>query len=998
MITHDKWPRIKEIFQAAQGLGAAERVNFLNQACAGDESIRADVEALLTADASNEDFLSAPAYEFAAGILAAGGESEFAAGTKVGRYTILCPLGAGGMGQIYLAEDAQLGRKIALKLISPEFATDPRRVYRFEQEARAASALNHPNVCIIHEIAVTDAGRHFIAMEYIQGITLRDQLSRGALTVYEALNIAVQVGAALSSAHASRIIHRDIKPENIMLRPDGYVKVLDFGLAKLTEVLPESPRLHGVTTTVLTEAGTLMGTVKYMSPEQLRKGRVDERTDIWSLGIVLYEMLTGVTPFEAQSSSELVDLILEPRPTPLLPAEFPHRLQEIVRKALEKDRDFRYQTITRLASDLKTLQMEWQRQEEADPNLSGKTPDLAAYGPHGDEQKTRKVAVESAIFSRLKSQAISTADFLFSEIRSHKTAALFTGGTGILAFLLLLPGAVRFINNFINPATAPQQTIKSVAATDIKALTNAGTSVCSAISSDGKLVAHAEEQGGRQRLVVTSTATFAPSTVVAPAEVQYLGISFSRDNNYLYFTRRENSRGILYRLALPGSAPVRVKDSVDSPISFSPQGDQFAFVRHDQTKSEYSLMRSDVDGGNEQTIATRRDGDKFSVYGLAWSPDGSMIVCPSISWAEGHHVKLMAFALKDGREFAIGDQWWFSILQLAWQDDMNSLVVSARELPTTPNRLWRITYPSGSAQRITDDLGDYTTVSLAGDNIVAVRTDPTWRIWVASLDDSARAKVIASGVGLKYGLSWTGRGNIVYSSMVQDRLNISRVDADGSNQVQLTANAGDNYNPVASADGRFVVFASNRINGRFNIWRMNTEDGSDAKEMTLTDGNFYPSVSPDNQWIAYENQLESKMSVWKVPLQGGEPVKVAENYRMPAFSPDSRLIAARYHLNSGSRDLAIFSAEGGEPLRQLPIPVLEWQRVQWLDGHTLSYIKNVDGYSNIWSYDLDSGVEKQLTNFNSDQIYAYSWSPDFKQVACQRGTVISNVTIISSER
>jgi Tol biopolymer transport system component len=234
--------------------------------------------------------------------------------------------------------------------------------------------------------------------------------------------------------------------------------------------------------------------------------------------------------------------------------------------------------------------------------------------------------------------------------------------------------------------------------------------------------------------------------------------------------------------------------------------------------------------------------------------------------------------------------------------------------------------------------------------------------------------------------------------MVQDRLNISRVDADGSNQVQLTANTEDNYNPAVSADGRFIIFASNRNNQKFNIWRINTEDGSDAKPLTFTDGNFYPSVSPDNQWVAYDNLVESKVSVWKVPLQGGEAIKVAENYRMPAFSPDSRLIAARYHRNSGSIDLAIFSAGGGQPLRQVSIPVLEWQRVQWLDGHTLSYIKNVDGYSNIWSYDLDSGVEKQLTHFNSDRIYAYSWSPDFKQVACQRGTVIGNVTIINSER
>ena len=203
-----------------------------------------------------------------------------------------------------------LGRKIALKLISREFATDPRRVQRFEQEARAASALNHPNVCVIHDVDITETGRHFIAMEYIQGITLRDQLARGTFKPLEALQVTLQIGAALASAHAIGIVHRDIKPENIMLRPDGYIKVVDFGLAKLTEVLPEQRKLGEANTQVLTEPRMLMGTVKYMSPEQLREDTIDERTDIWSLGIVLYEMLTGSTPFEARSRNDSIALIL----------------------------------------------------------------------------------------------------------------------------------------------------------------------------------------------------------------------------------------------------------------------------------------------------------------------------------------------------------------------------------------------------------------------------------------------------------------------------------------------------------------------------------------------------------------------------------------------------------------------------------------------------------------------------------------------------------------
>lgn len=357
MITHDRWQRIKEILHTAQQLPPAERSDFVKRICGSDRTMLREVESLLIADAGNEDFLNEPAYEFVAGMLA-DEDSEFSAGQKVGRYTILSPLGKGGMGQIYLARDTALGRKIALKLIFPEFSSDLGRVRRFEQEARAASALNHPNVCVIYEIGITEAGRHFISMEYIQGITLRTQLARRTFTPVEVLRVAIQVSAALASAHAVGIVHRDIKPENIMMRPDGYVKVVDFGLAKLTEILSEPERLAQVHT----ESERLVGTVKYMSPEQLREAQVDERTDIWSLGIVIYEMLTGSTPFGASSRNDTIALILGSQPLELrLPDELPIQFREVVEKTLAKDRAERYQTVTKLAADLSVLLREKER-------------------------------------------------------------------------------------------------------------------------------------------------------------------------------------------------------------------------------------------------------------------------------------------------------------------------------------------------------------------------------------------------------------------------------------------------------------------------------------------------------------------------------------------------------------------------------------------------------------------------------------------------------------
>lgn len=208
--------------------------------------------------------------------------------------------------------------------------------------------------------------------------------------------------------------------------------------------------------------------------------------------------------------------------------------------------------------------------------------------------------------------------------------------------------------------------------------------------------------------------------------------------------------------------------------------------------------------------------------------------------------------------------------------------------------------------------------------------------------------------------------------------------------------AGNNYTPETSADGRFVVFASDRT-GKFNIWRMNT-DGGDLKQLTFSNGNFYPSISPDNQWVAFDNQSSTTKDVWRVPLQGGDSTKVIEKYRMPAYSPDSQMIAARYDKSSGTHDVVIVSAESGKPLRQVQLPIIEWQRVQWLNGHTLSFVKRVDGESNIWTYDLNTGSTIQLTNFNRDEIFAYAWSPDHKKLACQLGSGIADVVVVKSDR
>src|SRR5437773_5843449 len=279
-----------------------------------------------------------------------------ATGTKLGRYEIRSKIGAGGMGEVYLAHDTKLDRKVALKILPAEVAAHQDRMRRFVQEAKTASGLNHPNILTIYEIEQIDSV-NFIATEFIDGVTLRQRMRNAPMKLREVLDVAVQIASALSAAHAANIVHRDIKPENTMLRRDGIVKVLDFGLAKLTERVPPDSVDTEAPTSFKTDPGTVVGTAIYMSPEQARGLDVDSRTDIFSLGVLIYEMLAGRLPFEGSNTNEIVASILsdkEPPPLARYAREVPAELERIVAKALRKNRDERYQTIKDLLLDLKS--------------------------------------------------------------------------------------------------------------------------------------------------------------------------------------------------------------------------------------------------------------------------------------------------------------------------------------------------------------------------------------------------------------------------------------------------------------------------------------------------------------------------------------------------------------------------------------------------------------------------------------------------------------------
>ena len=448
------WENLKEIFHTAVALTPHDRAAYLNRACDGDSALRQAIESLLK---SHEEtgFVDQPAYQAAAEMLMPDG--KLIAGQTVGRYRIVSLIGEGGMGRVYLAEDTKLQRKVSLKFLSTDFTEHHERMRRFEQEARAASALNHPNIITIHEIG-EENDRPFIATEFIEGQTLRERL-RSPLDLDEALAIAIQVASALVAAHRAKIIHRDIKPENIMIRKDdGLVKVLDFGLAKIT--VPQRATTDPEAKTQLrnTAPGVVMGTVAYMSPEQARGDTIDERTDIWSLGIVLYEMVAGCSPFMAGTSNEIISAILSkevPPPLTRYSHVVPERLEEIVEKALAKNKEERYQTTKDILIDLKRLQQTLQSKAAS---AWSRSPDLVASSA-GQESTTDSET------KALPTQTASSVEYIVNQVKSHRRAAL----TGLVGLLLIVAIASVYIWR-VRQTTRGQPEIHSLAVLPLKSL------------------------------------------------------------------------------------------------------------------------------------------------------------------------------------------------------------------------------------------------------------------------------------------------------------------------------------------------------------------------------------------------------------------------------------------------------------------------------------------------------------------------------------------------
>jgi eukaryotic-like serine/threonine-protein kinase len=470
----DRWQKIKELYEAALMRPPNERPSFLNERCDGDEELRREVESLLSFSSSAESFLESPAVGEVADIIIPESE-KLEVGKAFGHYEVIRQIGAGGMGEVYLARDKKLDRQVAVKILNEKFAEHESNLQRFIREAKSASALNHPNILTVHEVGESDKA-HYIVSEFIKGKTLREKLKESRLPLSEVLEITIQIANALAAAHEANLVHRDIKPENVMIRPDGFVKVLDFGLAKLIE--QKNKTFLGLENSTKqqneTAKGVILGTINYMSPEQARGLDIDARTDVWSLGVCLYEMLAGRTPFAGETTNDTIAAILTGEPAPL-DENTPQELQRIVRKSLQKKRDERYQTIRDFLLDVKNLKRDLEFAEVLERSAVPKDAKSSNGGANESDENATAILPAAAVSTQNSlSPPTSSAEYIVRKISGSKRAAVF--GSVILLTLVGL-GYWYFFNR---PSSIKQ--IESIA---VMPFVNASPSADVEYLSDG---------------------------------------------------------------------------------------------------------------------------------------------------------------------------------------------------------------------------------------------------------------------------------------------------------------------------------------------------------------------------------------------------------------------------------------------------------------------------------------------------------------------------------
>lgn len=928
-----------------------------------------------------------------------------APGTILGRYEIERSLGVGGMGEVYLALDTSLNRRVAIKLLPAEFSQNPDRLARFKQEALAVADINHPNIAHIYEIGEAESGR-FMAIEYVDGVTLTDKIHREKASLKKLLKYLGHAADALAKAHAAGIVHRDLKPDNIMVTRDDHTKVLDFGLAKLLDANkasgPGKTASQETVTAILEQPlstpGMIMGTVGYMSPEQAlgRIGEIDHRSDIFSFGCILFEAATGKRAFEGSDQLDTLHKIVH-APTPQVSDHDPHTpadLQRILRRCLAKDREERFQSIKDVAIELRELRDELgesiHRSAANDFDASRSTVS-ETHNSVTDISRNLSTAEVSG-----SSGNPSSAEFVIGSIKGHKAATALLVSILVVAGLAAVYGAYRFLGLGENRPT--------LSAMKVTRLTSTGKVTRAAISPDGRYAAHVIEDSSGRSVWVRQIATGSDINIAPASRDQYGGLTFSHDGNYVYYVRSEGAgaKGTVFQVPSLGGVSKRLIGGSDSSITLSPDGKQMAFYRFAYDQGTVDLVIANIDGTGERTLVTRRDPTGFDT-GIAWSPDGKVIACAGYEGSASDSVKLVAVSVDDGSVRDIDPKLYGSISQITWLGDGKSLLILAADrISGYFYQIFEISYSGGPARRVTNDLANYSDISVTADGktLLTVQGDWTSSLWIAPNGDSAKARRINSG---KYdggmGVAWTPDGQIVHATRDWD---IYIAKGDGSNPQLLTKDEHNNRWPDVTPDGRYIVFESWRaspLGG--SIWRIDIDGGNPTPLTSGAGWSSSPSVSPDGKWIVYESAASGKVSIWKTSINGGDAVMITDLVTdEPAVSPDGKLVACFYYPTGQTAKIAVIPIEGGQPLHIFDVDRgVRDKTPRWApDGKAVVYIVNAGGVQNLFAQALTGGPPNQITDFKEGRIFAFDWSPDGKQLLMSRGDIANDAVMISDFR
>lgn len=899
----------------------------------------------------------------------------------IAHYRIVRQLGAGGMGVVYEALDTKLERRVALKFLPETAHHNPQALERLMREARSASALNHSGICTIHAIEEHN-GRTFIVMELLEGQTLEQLLKSGPLAIPRTVDIGIQLADALEAAHKKNVIHRDIKPANVFVTDRGPVKVLDFGLAKLMHGDDEYPDGQTVTgqTAMLTSPGTAVGTIAYMSPEQARGEELDARSDLSSLGAVLYEMVTGKLAFPGSTSAVVFDNIL--RNTPVAPVtlnpETPAELERILNKALEKDRELRYQGAAELRADLKRLQREL---DPARPS-SGSTRTTTGTVAAGS-------GTTSAAATTTPATKRSSGSVLVEAAGRNKV------GTGVVlgVSVIVLVAAGFGVYSLFKPAPPPPVRLP-FERVDITKLTNNGHTSVATISPDGKYLLHALEENGLQSLWLRHIPTGSNTQVVAPAATRYVGLTFSPDGNYIYFVRRdeaEHTISILYNAPVLGGTPRVVVRDVDSPVTFSPDGQRFAFLHERHDSPFWDLWTFKSDGSDKKEIFSNRPLPSDSKV-PAWSPDGKTIVIPLVQPTREDLGGYLAVEAATGKEQVLAINATHLLKESAWMPDGKALIVSATSIDSLKTQLGYLTYPGGEFRALTVDANDYEHPSVSADGkMIVARQGQIRQQFQVSAADGAEAKPVALSSQLEIlGWAWLADGRLVFAQGGD----IRAVNPGGSEAV-LFSDHQRISDEVTACGKSYLVFRQfgRSAKAATNLWRMNL-DGTDQKQLTSGLTDIDPTCSGDGAWVYYIDGADGRY-IKRVSIDGGS-VETAVHQSVGSFSlsPDSRKV-----LTLEVRDFDHKLVLRTDDIETHKTEYLDVDpRAVWVeygpDGKSVVYIVREHGIDNLWSQTLDGSARHPLTHFTSERIRSFAFSLDGSKLAILRAHLESDAILI----